>query len=195
MIPYNTDLEKLVLPEYGRLVHEMVGLCSQLQDRGERNAMASTIVETMKSMTQEKGKQPDDRKYWDHLFVISGYTLDVDSPYGKPQEKIEDIKPEKIPYTSSDFGRRHYGKILQEMISEISRMPNSENKDACVELIANHIKKLLVINNSEHADDRQVFSDLTAMSRGSIAIGEGIFDIPEFKEDKATKNQKRKKVR
>lgn len=195
MIPYNTDLEKLHLPEYGRLVHEMVKICCGIEDREQRNHFAATIVETMKNMTQEKGKLPDDRKYWDHLFVISNNELDVDSPYGKPSVDESNPVPEKIPYSNSDFGRRHYGNVLQRMIREVALMPNSAEKDACVELLSDHIKKLLVMTNSENGHNTQVFSDLAAMSNGSITIEEGMFDIPEYKEDKPAKAQKRKKNR
>ena len=193
MIPYNTHLQKLVLPEYGRLVHKMVNICAEIEDREQRNQFAAAIVETMKAMTQEKGKLQDDRKYWDHIYLISDNKLDIDSPYGRPEEETINPKPEKIPYSSSDFGRRHYGNILQRMVIEVAKMPNSEDKDACVELLANHIKKLLVINSEENASDERVYTDLNAISSGSIALDEGIFDIPEFKEEKPTKAAKRKK--
>ena len=195
MIPYNTELKKMVLPEYGRLVHKMVNICGEIEDREARNLFAATIVDTMKAMTQEKGKLPDDRKYWDHLFVISGHTLDIDSPFGKPEEMDINPKPEKLPYSTSDFNRRHYGHILQKLVHQIALMPNSEDKDACVELLANHVKKLLVMNNSENANDERVYADLDAISSGSISLEEGIFDLPEYKEDKPVKTQKRKKNR
>lgn len=195
MIPYNTDLEKLVLPEYGRLVHEMVRICSEVDDREERNRLASAIVETMKAMTQEKGKYPDDRKFWDHLFLISGGKLDIDSPFGVPGEEAINPSPKKIPYPSGNINRRHYGRLLQKLIHNVAVLPNSEEKDACVELLANQIKKMLVISNAENTDDIRIFSDLEAMSSGSIAVTEGVFDIPDFKEDKSVKNQKRKKSR
>lgn len=195
MIPYNTELKKLVLPEYGRLIHDMVELCMTLEDREERNAFAATIVETMKSMTQEKGKYPDDRKYWDHLFIISDFQLDVDSPFGKMDRDEINRTPAKIPYASQDFARRHYGRILQKMVKNVALMPNSEEKDACVELLANHIKKLSVINNSEQTDNEQVFAELSSLSDGSIEVGVGVFDLPEYMEDKPVKNQKKKKNR
>ena len=195
MIPYNTELEKLTLPEYGRLIHEMVKICATIEEREKRNEFAASIVETMKSMTQEKGKQPDDRKYWDHLFVISGHSLDVDSPFERPEEGEKERKPDKIPYSNSDFGRRHYGNVLQRLVREVSLMANSEEKDACVELLSNHIKKLLVVSNSENANNQQVFADLAAMSNGNIALEEGIFDLPEYKEEKPAKTNKKKKNR
>ena len=195
MIPYNTDLEKLVLPEYGRLVHDMVKICAQLEDRDERNMFAASIVETMKAMTQEKGKLTDDRKYWDHLYILSGNSLDIDSPFGKPEEDEVNPIPAKIPYSNSDFSRRHYGNVLQQLVHQVALMENSADKDACVELLANHVKKLLVMNNPENANNERVYADLNAISSGSIALEDGIFDLPEFKEEKSSKTQKRKKNR
>lgn len=195
MIPYNTQMEKLALPEYGRLVHDMIKICCGIEDRDERNQFAAAIVDTMKAMSQEKGKCSDDRKFWDHLFLISKGEIDIDSPFGRPENEDINPTPEKIPYSASDFGRRHYGHILQKLVRQVSLMPNSEEKDACVELLANHIKKILVTDNAENATDERVYADLDAISTGSISISEGVFDLPEYQEEKPAKTGKRKKNR
>lgn len=193
MIPYNTDMEKLVLSEYGRLVHNMIKICRDIADREERTEFAALIVETMKAMTQEKGKTGDDRKYWDHLYIISGGDLDIDAPHPAPDLTLLKTAAKRIPYSNSDFGRRHYGKILQQMVKEIELMPNSADKDAQVELLANHVKKLLVMNNTENATDERVYADLKELSEGTIALEEGIFDLPEYKEEKPQKQQRKTK--
>lgn len=192
MIPYNTDLKKLALPEYGRLIQQMVDVCVGIEDRDERNAFAAAIVESMKSLLQEKGKSDDDKKYWDHLYIISDHRLDIDSPYGTPTAGELNPKPEKLPYSASDFNRRHYGRILQKMVKEVAEMENSEAKDMYVELLANHIKKLLVMNNPENANDQRVYADLADMSGGNINVGNDIFDLPEYIEDKPVKSKKKR---
>ena len=192
MIPYNTDLKKLALPEYGRLIQQMVEVCVGIPDRQERNELAATIVESMKLVAQDKGKTDDDKKYWDHLYIISNYQLDVDYPYGMPDSLELHPKPEKLPYTSSDFNHRHYGKILQKMVKSVAAMENSEAKDMYVELLSNHIKKLLVMNNPENANDERVYSDLSEMSGGNINVGTDVFDLPDFIEDKPAKTKKKK---
>lgn len=194
MIPYNTDLKGLVLQEYGRIVQDMVDICVRVEDRDERNSFAAAIVDIMKSMVQAKGgKVEDDKKYWDHLYVISGKTLDIDSPYGVPTDEEMEPKPSKIPYQNSEFSKRHYGRTLQRMVKKVASMDNSEEKDMYVELLSNHIKKLLVLNNTENANDERVYSDLSEISGGAINVGTDVFDLPEFTEDKPVKNQKRKK--
>ena len=51
------------------------------------------------------------------------------------------------------------------------------------------------MNNAENANDEMVYADLDAISSGSNSVEEGIFDLPEFKEEKGSQTQKRKKNR
>lgn len=185
----------MILPEYGRIVHDLVELCVQMEDRDERNRFAGEIVEIMKSATQEKGKDPDEKKYWDHLYIISGRRLDIDSPFGVPNEEALTPSPKKIPYGSGHFDRRQYGNIVQKMIKKVALMDNSEEKDVYVELLANQLKKLQTMNNPENASDTHVFADISEISGGSIQLSEDIFTLLDFKEEKNNKNQKKKKNR
>lgn len=50
MLEYNTQKEKLVLPEYGRNVQQMVDHCLTIQDRDERNRCAKAIVDIMSNL-------------------------------------------------------------------------------------------------------------------------------------------------
>lgn len=196
MIPYNTGLEKLILPEYGRIVHELTRQCVEIENREQRNAMASSIVELMKAAVQEKGREADEKKYWDHLFLISDKKLDIDYPQGTPSEELIMTTPKKLPYSFNGPDRRQYGKVLQQMVFAIAKMENGEDKDFLVDLIANHIKKIQTINNPESAFDEHVFSDLAEMSKGSIVLSPEFFTLLNFAQEKPqTKNQKKKKNR
>ena len=44
---YTSDLKKLVLPEYGRNVQQMVDHCMTIEDRAERTRCANTIINIM----------------------------------------------------------------------------------------------------------------------------------------------------
>lgn len=195
MIPYNTGMPKLVLPEYGRLVHEMAEICANITDREERNSFAGVLVEIMKSTTQDKNKEPDEKKYWDHLYIIGQGKLDIDSPFGTPEEEVMKAAPAKMPYTGSHFEKRQYGRIVQQMIKKVSKMENSEDKDTLVELLANHVKKLQTMHNPENASDELVFADIDTISGGSIKLSKDMFTLLDFKEEKPAKNQKKKKNR
>lgn len=185
----------MILPEYGRIVHDLAEICVSISDRDERNHFAGEIVEIMKSATQEKGKEPDEKKYWDHLYILSGRRLDIDYPYGVPDEEVITLKPKKIPYGAGRFERRQYGHIVQDMIKKVALMENSEEKDIYVELLANQLKKLQTMNNPENASDNHVFADIAEISNGSIQLSEEMFTLLDFKEEKNNKNQKKKKNR
>ena len=76
---YNTQRPRLVLPEYGRLVQNMVDYAVGLTDRAQRQALAETIVNVMAGFFPAGRSQPDFRhKLWDHLALMSDYRLDVD---------------------------------------------------------------------------------------------------------------------
>lgn len=56
---YNTQLKKLVLPEYGRNIQQMVDYCKTIEDREERNRCARTIIDTMGNLFPELRDTPD----------------------------------------------------------------------------------------------------------------------------------------
>ena len=47
---YNTEEKKLVMPEYGRNIQNMVDYCITIQDREERKRCADTIINIMGNM-------------------------------------------------------------------------------------------------------------------------------------------------
>ena len=74
MLRYNTQLERLVLPEYGRNVQQMVDHCLAITDREERNRCARTIIAAMSTLFPEMRETEASRhKLWDRLAVMSGF--------------------------------------------------------------------------------------------------------------------------
>src|ERR1700757_1210699 len=96
---YNTSREKLILAEYGRHVKRIVNHCVTIEDRTRRNQTAAEIIELMGQLNPHLRNVEDFRhKLWDHLFMISEFKLDVDSPYPiKGRAEIEK-RPERLPY-------------------------------------------------------------------------------------------------
>ena len=78
---YNTQREKLRLPEYGRCIQEMVNYAVALEDKNERQRCAFTIIDLMANMQTFTGNADDFyQKLWNHLAFISDYQLDIDYP-------------------------------------------------------------------------------------------------------------------
>ena len=80
-LDYNTQREKLVMPEYGREVQSMIDYAVTLEDKEERKQCATAIVAIMERMFPQSAGTADFRqKLWDHLAIMSGFKLDIDYP-------------------------------------------------------------------------------------------------------------------
>jgi hypothetical protein len=100
---YNSQRQKLIIPEYGRCVQGLIEHAKTITDREKRNVAARAIVKQMSALHQSNMKDsPElDRKLWDHLFIISNFELEVDSPFPKPEKDVI-VLPEKTKYNSED---------------------------------------------------------------------------------------------
>ena len=79
---YNTERVKLYIPEYGRNVQKMVNYIKAIEDREKRNEQARAVIKVMEIINPQVHLQEDyEHTLWDHLHIISGFSLDVDSPY------------------------------------------------------------------------------------------------------------------
>ena len=102
---YNTSKTQLQIPEYGRIIQQLVERCKELENRDERNEMAVAIVDFMGQRNPQLRDEPNYKhKLWDHLFILASYDLDVDSPYHIPtHEEMQVISnfTERVFYNSS----------------------------------------------------------------------------------------------
>lgn len=181
MLLYNTQLKKLILPEYGRNIQQMVDYCMTIEDRDERTHCAYTIIDTMITMFPEVRNEADyERKLWDQLAIMSDFKLDIDYPFDVVKEENLETKPEPIHYELEKIKFRHYGKIIERMIARAAEYPEGEERDALVMLLANHMKKLIYQINNEDVDDRKIFNDLYHYSRGAIRLDPETHKLHEY---------------
>lgn len=182
MVPYNTNMKPLRLPEYGRNVQQMVDFCLTIEDRDERTRCAYSIVDVMKNLFPEVvGDKGDKHTLWDHLNIMADFKLDIDFPCEVLSEENLNPKPAKIPYGGTRIKYKHYGKDVESMIHKIADMEDGAEKDDLINMIANHMKKLMVINNKEGVDDRRIFKDLYEYSDGKINLNPATYVLHEFK--------------
>jgi len=172
---YNTQRKKLVLPEYGRNVYKMVEYLMAIEDREERNKAARTIISIMGNLNPHLRDVADFKhKLWDHLFIMSDFKLDIDSPYEKPTPEVLYEKPRPVPYGNYDIRFKHYGKIIELMIMKAADYPEGKEREALIRLIANHMKKCYLTWNREVVNDDIIFDDLRNLSNGKIVIDNGM---------------------
>lgn len=170
---YNSARNKLNIPEYGRNIQKLIEHAISLEDREERNKIANAIVVVMGQLNPHLRDITDFKhKLWDHLFIISDFKLDVDSPYEKPTPLTYKVKPKRVGYPSSAIKFRHYGRIIEQMIKEVVVLPESAEKDQMVLNIANFMKMLYVNWNKDSVSDEVIFEHLRILSGGTLAVKE-----------------------
>lgn len=174
-LDYNTDREHLMMPEYGRHVQSMIEYCQTLTDRNHRTKVATSIVDIIGNLNPQLRDNPDYRhKLWDHLFVMSNFSLDVDSPYPiLTKEKLSE-RPDQVAYPKKSRTHRYYGNVLQTMIQTISEIDPSEERDLMEFDIANQMKRAYLSWNKDNVDDSVIFSELRILSAGKL----GNINIP-----------------
>ncbi|MBE6318053.1 MAG: DUF4290 domain-containing protein [Bacteroidales bacterium] len=193
---YNTQLKKLVLPEYGRNIQQMVNHCLSISDKEERTRCAYSIINTMGNLFPNLRDVEEFRhKLWDHLAIMSDFKLDIDYPFEViTADNINKI-PNRLEYHSGTIKLRHYGKYMELMIVKASLLDDGEEKDKLVSLIANHMKKMLLSENSDSADDAKVFKDLYEYSKGKINLNPETYHLHDFKDVSNVSGKKKKRNR
>jgi hypothetical protein len=168
---YNTSRPKLQIPEYGRNVQKMVDFAITLEDRDERNKVANAIINVMGELNKHLRDEEDYKhKLWTHLFIISDFKLDVDSPYPIPNREMLAEKPNKVNYPQTKIQFGHYGKTIEGMIAIASEMPENEEREALIKVIADLMKRFHLMYNTNSIDDEIISQHLKRMSKGKIIL-------------------------
>jgi hypothetical protein len=180
---YNTELKRMILPEYGRNIHNMVDYCVSITDREERQRCAATIIYTMGNLFPHLRDISDFKHIlWDHLAIMSDFKLDIDYPYELIKKEDLYSKPPRIRYSNSRFRFRHYGKIIEQMISQANEVEPGEEKNYLVFLIANQMKRSYLVWNKESVEDNKIFLDLKELSGGRIQLDESMLKLVEIRD-------------
>lgn len=170
---YNTQLPQLVIPEYGRNIQVMIEHCITIEDRDERNKCARAIIQVMGQLNPHLRDISDfTHKLWDHLFVISKFRLDVDSPYPLPNPESFVTKPKAVSYPATKMKYKHYGKTIERIIDVAKTYQEGDEKKELTRLIANHLKKSYVNWNKDSVTDDVIFKQFKEMTNNELTIDE-----------------------
>ena len=170
---YNYTRRRLYLPEYGRHIHEMVDQLMQIEDREERNRQARAVIAVMGNLFPMLRDTADfAHKLWDHLFIMSDFQLDVDSPYPRPTRDELMIKPRKMSYSQERITYKHYGKYVARMLRALGEDSNREAVNVAVEELARYMRTKSFEYNQEHPNNEIIIKDIKQMSEGTIELDE-----------------------
>ncbi|WP_410528275.1 DUF4290 domain-containing protein [Sphingobacterium sp. T2] len=151
----------------------MVEYICTVPDRAERNRLAQVVIDMMGVLNPHLRDVADFKhKLWDHLYIISDFKIDVDSPYPIPTRDEVRHKPEPLPYPQHKIRFKHYGFIVEEMIKKAISMTNEESKAKMTLGIANFMKMAYVTWNKDSVTDQQIIEDLKELSQGQLILPE-----------------------
>lgn len=172
---YNTERVKLYIPEYGRNVQKMVDYIKTIEDRDKRNEQARAVIKVMEILNPAVHLQDDyEHKLWDHLFVISGFDLDVDAPYPMPSPDSLNERPLPVSIPKSQVKAAHYGRNIENMLNLIADHEDGEVKIAMIRSLAVYMRQQYLIWNKDTVSDETILQDMVRLSEGRITIPEGL---------------------
>ena len=167
---YNSSRGKLILPEFGRNLQNIVTNLSLVKDREERTRLAYCLVNVMTHLVGGIQDGDFNHKMWDQLYIMSDYKLDVDSPYPRPV--VEEIakKPGKVDYNVNNIKYRHYGNLIFQLIKKTEEMKDGEEKEQIIASIASQMKRLYLTWNRDTVDDDLIFMNLNVLSNNMLHV-------------------------
>ena len=170
---YNYTRRKLYLPEYGRHIHEMIDSLLMIEDRYERNRQARAVIAVMGNLNPLLRDTADfTHKLWDHLFIMSDFQLDVDSPYPRPTRDELAVKPRPLSYPQSRITYKHYGKNVERMARRLKEGQDPVQVAATLDNLVRYMRAKSFEYNQEHPNNEVIVKDLKRMTDGAIEFDE-----------------------
>ncbi len=155
--------------EYGRHVQRMVEHVLTIEDPQRCQANAQAVIELMGILNPHLKNVEDFRhKLWDHLFYISDFKLDVESPYPIPQKETYKAKPDPLPYPKRYPKLLHLGKNLEAVIDKALAEENPEKRQGFANAIAYYMKLAYTNWHKDTVHDDAIQSELTNITKGQL---------------------------
>src|SRR5690349_7025783 len=166
---YNTQRPHIILKEYGRNVQKLVEYIRSVPDKEKRTELAFTLIELMKQLTPSvKEATPENpQRMWDDLYIIADFNLDLNNPFPEPLRDILFKKPKRMAYPQSPIRFKHYGKNIERLIAEATKLENPEERNDAINYLGRLMKTFYGNWNKETLDDSVIVNDIRQLSKGA----------------------------
>lgn len=184
------------MPEYGRHIHEMVDSLFEIEDRQERTRQAKAVIAVMGNLNPLLRDTADFKhKLWDHLFIMSDFKLDVDSPYQQPSRQELMVRPEKLQYPQTRIMFKHYGKYAQRFVRTIAAEQKSHRANDEMMNMARFMRAKSYEYNNEHPNNEAIIRDIRIMAGGNLSIDLDAINAmrSEYRQNQPSRNMKGRK--
>jgi hypothetical protein len=166
---YNTQRNHLEMKEYGRHIQRMVEYVLTIEEKDKRQQQAQVVIELMGTLNPHLKNVEDFRHMlWDHLFFVSGFKLEVDSPYPIPTKETYKVKPDPLPYPKRKPRYSHLGKNLELVIDKALREENPEKRAGFATSIAYYMKLAYSNWHKELVHDDGIRAELNIITNGQL---------------------------
>ncbi|MDD2595843.1 MAG: DUF4290 domain-containing protein [Bacteroidales bacterium] len=172
---YNTQREKLIMPEYGRHIQKMIEQVKTISDKEKRNEQIRAIVQIMGILNPQLRDLNDFKhKLWDHVQIIAGFDIDIDSPYPIPTKEEFDLKPEPVFVQNKPIKAACYGRNIENMINLIAAREDDEAKREMIKMLATYMRQQYLIWNKDSVSEETIFKDIEKLSDGKLVVPDDI---------------------
>ena len=176
---YNTEKKNLILKEYGRNIQKLVHYLKTIEDKEKRSQMAATLIELMKQISPSiRENNETNQKLWDDLYIMSGFDLEIDSPYPMPPLDILNKKPLRLGYSTNNIRFKHYGKNLELLIAKAMELEDPEEREGAVVYIGKLMKSFYSTWNKDNIEEESILKNIRELSKNELDI-----DITKVKEN------------
>jgi hypothetical protein len=149
----------------------LISFIKTIDDKEKRTESAYVLVELMKLINPvARDSQESGQKLWDDLYIMSGFDLDIDSPFPMPEIETLNKKPNRLGYKNSDIKFKHYGRNIQLLILKAIELEDPEERDGAIIHIGRLMKSFQNTWNRDNVEDVTIIKNIETMSKGQLTI-------------------------
>ncbi len=166
---YNTARNQLIMREYGRNIQKMIEYLLTIEDPEVRQRNAMSVIELMGILNPHLRNVEDFRhKLWDHLFLVSDFKLQVESPYPIPTRETLKNDPDPLPYPKYHPRLKHLGRNIEMIIDRALAETDPEKKEGFTQTIGNYMKLAYTNWHKENVHDDMIKNELAAITDNQL---------------------------
>lgn len=193
---YNTSRSKMLMPEYGRNVQKMVEYLLTIEDPEKRLKNAEAIIELMTTLAPHlKTIEDYKHKLWDHLYQMTDFKLDVNSPYPTPTREEIMKRPEPVPYPNENHKNKHFGKNFNALLEKALAETDPERRQGFTQALGYYMKLAYTNWHKEPVHDDMIKNELAELTGGQLTYETGGYRVQmetnRYKQNRNNNNNNR----
>ncbi|TAG92735.1 MAG: DUF4290 domain-containing protein, partial [Bacteroidetes bacterium] len=142
----------------------------KIENKEERTRMARHLIDLMREINPETRESEDvEKKLWDDLYIMSGFTLDVESPFPMPEMTAIGKKPQRVGEQRKEVKLRYYGRNIELLVQKAFLVTDIDEKAMHIGYIGRLMKSFYTSWNKEGITNDIVLEHLEMMTEQKIS--------------------------